>query len=150
MQLVEETLYDFGPVGSGVQAELPGGTQTVLVHLPREDEGMLHQRHHPQAVALHRHPRPPASPGFPVPLAVPSPHAGPQTLTRASPEASHQTQDPPLQLQPASGPLAHGHPRRLAQSASLQAPHVEELRGQDPGEVRIHLDQTRGTREGGV
>lgn len=150
MQLVEEALYHVGSVGSGVQTQLPGRTQAVLVHLPREDERVFHQCHHLQAVSLDRKPRPPASSSFTVSLAVPSPHAGTETLSRAAPEPPDQPQDPSFQLQPASGPLAHSDPGGLAKSSPLQAPNVEQLGGQDPGEAGIHLDQARGSGERGV
>lgn len=150
VQLVEEALYHVRPVGSGVQTELPSRTQAVLVHLPREDERVFHQRHHLQAVSLDRKPRSPASSSFTISLAVPSPHAGTETLSRAAPEPPDQPQDPSFQLQPASGPLADSDPGGLAKSAPLQAPNVEQLGGQDPGEAGIHLDQARGSGERGV
>lgn len=149
-QLVEEALDDIRPVGPGVQTQLTRGTQAVFIHLPREDKRMLHQGHHPQPVPLNGQPRPPASCHFSIPVAVASPHSSSETLSRAVPEASHQSEDPPFQLQSPSGPLAHGHPGRLPEGASLQTPDMEKLRGQDPGEARIHLDQARGPGEGGV
>jgi len=148
VQLVEEALDQLGPVGSGVQTQLTGWTQSVLVHLSREDERVLHQRHHPQPVSLDGFSGPPAPSDVTVRLAVPAPHPGSETL--AAPESSHQSQDPSFQLQPASGPLAHGHPGRLAQSTSLQAPHVEQLGGEDPRRAGVHLDQARGAGEGRV
>lgn len=150
MQLVEESLYHIRPVGSRVQAELPGRTQPVLVHLAREHKRVLHQGHHLQTVAFHRKPGSPASPGVKVPLTVTTPHPGAEALTRAAAEAPRQPVDATLQLQPASGPLAHSHPGRLTQGAPLEAPDVEELRGKYSGEVSIHLDQACGTGEGGV
>lgn len=149
-QLVEEALDDICPVGPGVQTELAGGTHAIFIHLPCEDKRMLHQGHHPQAMPLNGEPRPPVSCCFRITIAVTSPHSSSETLSRAVPEPSHQSQDPPFQLQSSSGPLAHGHPGGLSEGASLQTPDVEELRCQDPREARIHLDQARGPGEGGV
>lgn len=149
-QLVEETLDDIRPVGPGVQTELASGTHAVFIHLPREDKRMLHQGYHPQAMPLNGEPGPPASRYFRIPVAVTSPHSCSETLSRAVPEPSHQSQDPPFQLQSSSGPLTHGDPGRLPEGASLQTPDVEELRRQDPREARIHLDQARGPGEGSV
>lgn len=148
VQLVEEALDYVRLVGSGVQTKLTSWTQAIFIHLPCEDKWVFHQCHHPQAVSLDRKPRPPVSCNFTVSLAIPSPHPSSKALSWVAPEPSHQSQDPPFQLQTASGPLAYGHPGWLAKRAPLQAPYVEQLGGQDPREASIHLDQACGPGEG--
>lgn len=139
-----------GSVGSGVQTELTCWTQAIFVHVSCEDKRVLNQCHHPKAVSLNGKPWPPGSSNFAVPLAIASSHPSSKTLSWPAPEPSHQPQDPPFQLQSASGPLAHSHPSWLAKGAPLQAPYMEQLRGQDPREASIHLDQACGPSEGSV
>lgn len=96
VQLVEEAVDYVGPVCSGVQTELTSWTQSILIHLPCENKRVFHQCYHTQSVSLDGESWPPASSDVAVPLAIPSPHPSPETLSLAAPEPSHQPQDPSL------------------------------------------------------
>lgn len=150
VKLVEEALYNVRPVGSGVQAELTSWTLSILIHFPCEDERVFHQCDHPEAVSLDGQTGPPSTSEVMVPLTIPSSHPSSKPLSLAAPKPSHKSQNSALQFQSATCPLAYSHPGRLTQSAPLQAPHVEQLGGQDARHTGIHLDQACCSREGSV
>lgn len=106
-QVLEELLQDRGLVGEWVQAQLSCGTQAVPVHLPGEDERVLHQRHHAHV-----------QPQRATPLA-----SSTRTLvTRPRPLVHHH---------PPSAPASHTRPRWLSQRVQLEGPDVVmSLRGQ--------------------
>lgn len=117
-------------VGPCIQAVLSRRAVPVLVHFPREDKRVLHQRDHTHATAWHREPRPPAAALTALlGLSAMTPRqALPQTLL--------------LYVQLSSLPAAHCHPGWLAHSVPPQAPHMDTLRGEHPWHVPLHTDRT--------